>query len=69
MPVFIHPSGARNMFNILGLLVLAADIYAIINIIQSKAKTGTQVLWVLLVVVFPFVGMVFWCFMGPKKQN
>lgn len=55
------------MFSILGLLVLAADIYAIINIIQSKAKTGTQVLWVLLVVVFPFVGMILWYFMGPKK--
>lgn len=66
MPAFIFPK-ELNMTGILGLLVLIADIYAIVNIVQSKAKTGSQVLWILLVVLFPLLGMIIWFFMGPKK--
>jgi len=40
-----------NVNGLWGLLVLAADIWAIINIIQSGVDTGKKVLWVLLVVL------------------
>jgi hypothetical protein len=51
------------------LLVLAADIWAIINIFQSVETTGTKVLWTLLVLLFPLLGFVIWYFAGPKSAS
>jgi succinate dehydrogenase/fumarate reductase cytochrome b subunit len=49
-----------------GLLVLIADVWAIVNIVQSGADTGKKVLWVVLVVVLPVLGFVLWWFLGPR---
>lgn len=49
-----------------GLLVLIADVWAIINIVQSGADTAKKVLWVVLVVVLPVLGFVLWFFLGPR---
>ena len=49
-----------------GLLVLVADVWALINILQSGADTGTKVLWVVLVIFLPVVGFILWYFIGPK---
>ena len=50
-----------------GLLVLIADVWALVNIIQSGADTGTKVLWIVLVVFLPVLGFILWYFMGPKS--
>jgi hypothetical protein len=49
-----------------GLLVLIADVWAIVNIVQSAADTGNKVLWVVIVVVLPVLGVILWYFLGPK---
>jgi len=49
-----------------GLLVLIADIWAIVNIIQSSASTGKKVLWIVIVAVLPVLGFILWFLMGPK---
>ena len=49
-----------------GLLVLVADVWALVNIIQSGADTGSKVLWIVLVVFLPVLGFILWYFMGPK---
>jgi hypothetical protein len=49
-----------------GLIVLIADVWALINILQSGADTGTKVLWVVLVIFLPVLGFILWYFMGPK---
>ncbi|HEX2789177.1 MAG TPA: PLDc N-terminal domain-containing protein [Steroidobacteraceae bacterium] len=49
-----------------GLLVLIADVWAIVNIVQSSADTGKKVLWVVLVIVLPVLGFVLWLFLGPR---
>lgn len=49
-----------------GLLVLIADVWAIVNILQSGADTGKKVLWVVLVVVLPVLGFILWYFLGPR---
>lgn len=51
---------------LLGLLLLIADIWAIVNILQSNADTGRKVLWVVLVVVLPLFGLILWFFLGPR---
>ncbi len=50
-----------------GILVLIADIWAIINIVQSSADTGRKVLWTVLVVLLPVLGFILWFFLGPKS--
>ena len=51
---------------ILGLLILAADIWAILNIFQSGATNGAKVLWIVLVLVLPLLGVIIWYFAGPR---
>jgi hypothetical protein len=49
-----------------GLLVLVADVWAIVNIFQSSADTGKKVLWTVLVILLPVVGLILWYFLGPR---
>jgi hypothetical protein len=49
-----------------GLLVLIADIWAIVNIVQSGVKTEVKILWVVIVALLPVIGVVLWYFLGPK---
>ena len=51
---------------ILGLLVLVADIYAIVKTVQSSASTGAKVLWIVLILVLPILGLIIWFLAGPK---
>jgi hypothetical protein len=50
-----------------GLIVLVADIWALINIFQSSADTGTKVLWTVVVILLPVLGFILWFFLGPKS--
>jgi hypothetical protein len=52
-----------------GLIVLVADIWAIVNIFQSSATTGAKVLWTLLVILLPVLGFIIWFFAGPKTAR
>jgi hypothetical protein len=49
-----------------GLIVLIADVWALVNILQSGADTGTKVLWIVLVFFLPVLGFILWYFIGPK---
>ena len=49
-----------------GLLVLIADVWAIVNVFQSGADTGKKVLWTVLIIVLPVVGFVLWLLLGPR---
>jgi succinate dehydrogenase/fumarate reductase cytochrome b subunit len=49
-----------------GLIVLIADVWAIVNIFQSGADTGRKVLWTVLVILLPVLGFILWYFLGPK---
>lgn len=54
---------------IIGLIILALDIWAIINIFGSSASTGTKVLWILLVLLLPLIGLIIWLFAGPRSRS
>ncbi len=49
-----------------GILVLIADVWAIVNILQSGADTAKKVLWTVVVIVLPVLGFILWFFLGPK---
>ncbi|ATR84249.1 hypothetical protein CYD26_17310 [Pseudomonas sp. FFUP_PS_473] len=50
----------------LGLIILALDIWAIINVIKSSVGTGPKVLWVLLILLLPVLGLIIWAIAGPR---
>ena len=54
---------------ILGLIIFIADIWAIVQTIQSSATTGMKVLWVIIILVLPLLGLILWFFLGPKPQK
>jgi succinate dehydrogenase/fumarate reductase cytochrome b subunit len=49
-----------------GILILVADVWAIVNILQSQADTAKKVLWTVLVIVLPVLGFVLWWLLGPR---
>lgn len=56
-----------STFNsLVGLIILALDIWAIINVIKSGAGTGAKVLWVLLILLLPVLGLIIWAIAGPR---
>ena len=59
-------TGYNGLF---GLLILAGDIWAIINIIQSSADNTKKLIWVLLVVLLPVIGLILWFFIGPRDRK
>lgn len=51
---------------LLGLIILIINVWAIVKVIQSGAGTGAKVLWVVLILVLPVLGLLLWFFMGPR---
>ena len=54
---------------LLGLIILIADIYAIVKTVQSDASTGAKVLWSFVIIVFPLVGLLLWLILGPRGHG
>jgi len=52
---------------ILGLLILVAVVWAIVSVAQSSASTGKKVLWIVLILLLPVVGLILWFFLGPRS--
>jgi hypothetical protein len=57
---------SMDVGGIFGLLILIADVWAIVNIAQSGATTGKKVLWIVLVLVLPVLGLILWFLLGPR---
>ncbi|WP_439861736.1 PLD nuclease N-terminal domain-containing protein [Pseudomonas sp. MBLB4136] len=55
-----------TMNGLLGLIILALDIWAIINVVKSGVDTGKKVLWVLLIIFLPVIGLIIWALAGPR---
>ena len=51
---------------IFGLLILAIDVWAIVNIIQSSGGAGRKALWIVLILLLPVVGLILWLLLGPR---
>ncbi|MHC3750455.1 PLD nuclease N-terminal domain-containing protein [Stutzerimonas stutzeri] len=54
---------------IFGLLILILDVWAIISIVRSDSTSGKKVLWVLLIVILPVLGLIIWGIMGPRGNR
>ena len=54
---------------IFGLLLLIANVWAIVSTVSSSASTGSKVLWILLIIIFPLLGLILWLIFGPRARS
>jgi len=55
---------------IIAIAVFVADIWAIVNIFQSPAaSTGAKILWTLLILFLPVIGLIIWLLVGPRGSK
>lgn len=52
-----------------GLILLVADIWAVLNIFQSHVSTGMKLVWIVLVLVLPLLGFILWFLFGPRTSS
>ncbi|KAB5621764.1 hypothetical protein F7234_14820 [Pseudomonas putida] len=56
-----------STFNsLVGLVILALDIWAIINVLKSGSEVGIKILWILLILLLPVLGLIIWAIAGPR---
>ena len=54
---------------ILGLVILIADIWAIVKTFESPSSTGTKVFWIVLILFLPVLGLIIWLIAGPRSRK
>ncbi len=52
-----------------GLLVLIADIWALVSVLGSDASTGKKVVWIVLILVLPLLGWLIWLLAGRRAAK
>lgn len=54
---------------LIGLIILILDVIAIIGVIQSSSyDTLRKLIWIAIILVLPFIGMLIWFLVGNKKK-
>lgn len=54
-------------FGICGLIVIVLDVLALIELVNSGRSQGDKILWAIVIVVFPFVGLLGYYFFARGK--
>jgi hypothetical protein len=54
------------MGGLLGLLILVLDIIAIVDVMQSSMETAKKILWIVLILILPVIGMVLYFLIGKR---
>lgn len=55
------------MQGIISLIILILDIIAIIDCVKSSLETGKKVLWIILILLLPVIGLILYYLVGKKK--
>lgn len=53
-------------YGIFGLIILILDIIAILDIVKSGMDSVKKLIWVLVVLFLPVIGMILWFVIGKK---
>jgi hypothetical protein len=53
---------------LLGLIIFVLDVVAIVDVLKGSLETGKKVLWILLILILPVLGMILYFLLGKKKK-
>ncbi|MFD2191115.1 PLDc N-terminal domain-containing protein [Pistricoccus aurantiacus] len=60
-------SSVGNVFGgLLSLIWLIIVIWAIVKVAKSGASTLAKVIWIIVLIIFPLIGLIVWLLFGPK---
>ncbi|ADJ29731.1 PLDc N-terminal domain-containing protein [Nitrosococcus watsonii] len=60
-------SSVGNVFGgILSLIWLIIVIWAIVKVAKSGASTLAKIIWIIVLIIFPLIGLIVWLLLGPK---
>jgi hypothetical protein len=54
--------------NIVGLIILILDIWAVVTIVQGGGPVERKVLWIVLILVLPVIGLVLWLLIARRAR-
>lgn len=54
---------------LLALIILIADIYAVIQVLSSGTSGVNKLIWILLIILLPVIGLIIWMFAGPRGAS
>lgn len=54
---------------LIGLLILIGDVYAIVQTFQSGASSGGKAIWIVVILIFPLLGLILWFLFGPREGS
>lgn len=57
------------MYGLLGLLILVLDIIAIFSVLAGVGTVGHKVLWTLLILIFPVLGVLTYFLLGRSLAD
>ncbi len=52
-----------------GLIILVLDIWAILKTIESNLTTEKKVLWIVVIIVLPVLGVALWYFLADARPR
>ena len=55
------------MGGILGLIIFVLDVLAIVDCVKNIKDSGKKILWIVLIVVLPVVGLIAYYLVGKKQ--
>ena len=53
---------------IVGLIILALDVWAIVTILQGGGSTERKVLWIVVILLLPVIGLVLWLLLARRGR-
>ncbi len=57
------------LYPIVALVVLILDIIAIVKVLGGRGSTERKLLWTIIIIVLPFIGMILYFLMGESAAD
>lgn len=62
---FAYSSG----YGLIGLLILVLDIIAIVSVLMGRGSVGHKLLWIILILILPVIGMILYFLIGRNSAD
>ena len=54
------------MYTILGIIIFVLDVIAILDVLKSGLDGVKKLIWILVILLLPVIGMILWFLIGKK---
>ena len=56
-----------DLYGISAIIILVLDIFAIFQVLQSSLPAVNKLIWILLILVLPVLGLILWLLLGSRR--